>query len=332
MISDAKIGCFLSGGIDSSIVSSVISENYKNLETYSLKFEGIYDESKYQKKMIDKFKFNSKHKRLNFNDFKKMINRFIYSMDQPTIDGFNTFFVSKLAKDNSVKVSFSGIGSDEIFYGYPIHKSTTTKRLIKILFKLFPNRLLPNRFKKIDYLKLKNDYGLYLSQRGIFSLKEISNLLSKDESIIIDYINSFVKDDLKKVIRFNYIDKMGFFELTKYMEGQLLRDSDIFGMSNSIEIRVPFLDKNLVQNVLPISYEKKILSNINKNMLVNKFEEILPKEIYSRKKQGFELPYKIWLKDSGIIDQIIKSNRKHKFLKYSHWSKIWALEILNNKY
>ena len=127
MISDAKIGCFLSGGIDSSIISYVISKNYKNLETYSLRFEGSYDESIYQNKMIDKFQFNSKHQRLNFNDFKTMVDEFIYSMDQPTIDGFNTYFVSKLAKSNSVKVSFSGVGSDEIFYGYPVHKSTKLK-------------------------------------------------------------------------------------------------------------------------------------------------------------------------------------------------------------
>lgn len=332
MISDAKIGCFLSGGVDSSIISSVVSENCKNLETYSLTFKDRKDESIYQKKMIDKFKFNSKVQRLNFNDFKTMVDEFISSMDQPTIDGFNTYFVSKLAKSNSVKVSFSGVGSDEIFYGYPVHKSTITRRIIKLIFKFFPNKLLPNRLKKIDYLKLKNDYGFYLSQRGIFSIKEISKLLSKDESIIIDYLNSFIKEDLKKISQLNYIDKMGFFELTQYMEGQLLRDSDVFGMSNSIEIRVPFLDKNLVKNVLPVSWKKKTLSKINKIILVEKFKDILPKEIYERQKQGFELPYESWLKKSGIIDKIINSNSKHKFLHNSHWSKIWAMHILKSKY
>ena len=171
-----------------------------------------------------------------------------------------------------------------------------------------------------------------MSQRGIFSLKEISKLLSKDESIIIDYINSFVKDDLQKVSHLNYIDKMGFFELTKYMEGQLLRDTDIFGMSNSIEIRVPFLDKNLVQNVLPVRNRNKTYSNINKILLVEKFKDVLPKEIYYRKKQGFELPYESWLKKSGIIDRIINSKTNHKFLLNSHWSKIWAMHILKSKY
>jgi len=332
MISDAKIGCFLSGGIDSSIISSVISKNYKNIETYSLRFEGSYDESIYQKKMIDKFQFNSKHQKLNFNDFKKMIDKFISSMDQPTIDGFNTYFVSKLAKNNKVKVSFSGIGSDEIFYGYPVHKSITTKKLIKIIFKLIPKKLLPNRLKKIDYLKLKNDYGIYLSQRGIFSLEEISKLLSIDESIIIDYINSFVKDDLQKVSHLNYIDKMGFFELTKYMEGQLLRDTDVFGMSNSIEIRVPFLDKNLVQNVLPVRNRKKTYSNINKILLVEKFKDFLPKEIYKRGKKGFELPFNNWFSQFNLYEKLYKEDKKIKPFKNSHWSKLWALNIMKNKY
>lgn len=332
MISDAKIGCFLSGGIDSSVISSIISSKDNNLETYSLIFDNVNDERLYQDKMIEKFKFNSKQKKINIDDFKYHINEFISSMDQPTIDGFNTFFVSQLAKENNVKVTFSGIGSDEIFYGYPVHHSNFNKFLIKLIFKFLPLKILPNRFHKIDYLKLENDYGIYLSQRGVLSISEISKLLSISESMIINYLNSFVDVDLKKIDNLNYIDKMGFFEFTKYMEGQLLRDSDTFGMRNSIEIRVPFLDKNLVENVIPIDYRKKTSSKINKELLVKKFINILPKEIYNRNKKGFELPYKKWLSRTNLFVRLSKEDKKIKIFEKAHWSKLWAVNIMKKKY
>ena len=156
--------------------------------------------------------------------------------------------------------------------------------------------------------------------------------MSISESMIINYLNSFVDEDLKKVNNLNYIDKMGFFEFTKYMEGQLLRDSDTFGMRNSIEIRVPFLDKNLVKNVIPIDYRKKTSSNINKEILVKKFINILPKEIYNRNKKGFELPYKKWLSRTNLFGRLSKEDKKIKIFEKAHWSKLWAINIMKKKY
>ena len=330
MISDAKIGFFLSGGIDSSIITFIASKLKNDLETYSINFEKHQDEKKYQKILTDLLDINNKEMILSFEDFKNYYEKFISSMDQPTIDGFNTFFVSSLAKKNNAKVAFSGVGADELFYGYPTHK-LYFKKLILNLINLIPTFFLPNKMKKIDYLSLDNDYGYYLAQRGIFSLEEISKILSLDKIFIIDYLNSFIKNDLKKVSKLNFKDTMGFFELTKYMEGQLLRDTDIFGMSNSIEIRVPYLDKFLVKHALSISSSYKLSPKMNKIILIEKFMNEIPKEIYQRRKKGFELPYKNWLNKLKLNEKICDSKYTN-ILKNVHWSKLWAINIMSIKY
>jgi len=250
----------------------------------------------------------------------------------PTIDGFNTFFVSKLAKNNNAKVTLSGIGSDEIFYGYPTFKNLFILKVFRYLINYIPLKILNNKFKKLDYLKLKSDYGIYLSKRGVFSLNEISKILDIDKKNIEEYLMEFINSKSKDIEDLNLTDKMGYYEISNYMEGQLLKDSDVFGMSNSIEIRVPFLNQKLVEAVLSVNHKYKFDSSFNKPLLFNKYKKILPPIIYERKKQGFELPYKKWLNRSGLINNIINSNNKYKFLKNSHWSKIWAIHVLKTKY
>lgn len=332
LMSDAKIGCFLSGGIDSTILSIISNLINKNIETYSINFNQFKDEKKYQKEIISMYRLKNKDLILNFNDFNENLLDFFKHMDMPTIDGFNTFFVSKLAKENNAKVAFSGIGSDEIFYGYSTFKNLSTLKFIKYLIDFIPLKILNNKFKKLDYLKLNSDYGIYLSKRGIFSLTEISKILDIDKKLVKQYLNEFIESKSQNLESLNLIDKMGYYEMSNYMEGQLLKDSDIFGMANSIEIRVPFLDNKLVNHVVGIDSNLKIHSRQNKAILIESFKNDIPESIYKRKKSGFELPYKNWLVKKGIKKTILDRYKKLKFLNKAHWSKIWALYILDIKY
>jgi len=250
----------------------------------------------------------------------------------PTIDGFNTFFVSKLAKNNNAKVALSGIGSDEIFYGYSTFKNLSILKFFRYLINLMPLRILANKFKKLDYLKLRSDYGIYLSKRGVFSINEISKILDIDKKNIEEYLIEFINTKSQDLQGLNLTDKMGYYEMSNYMEGQLLKDSDVFGMANSVEIRVPFLDNLLVEHVIAIDSKKKVNFSQNKTILINSFKDDIPESIYKRKKTGFELPYKNWLLKKGIKKTILDRYKKLKFLDKAHWSKIWALHILDIKY
>lgn len=332
LMSDAKIGCFLSGGIDSSILSFVSNSIKRDIETYSINFNQFTDEKKYQKEIIAKHKLKNKDLILKFEDFDNNLNDFFKCMDMPTIDGFNTFFVSKLAKNNNAKVTLSGIGSDEIFYGYPTFKNLFILKVFRHLINYIPLKILNNKFKKLDYLKLKSDYGIYLSKRGVFSLNEISKILDIDKKNIEEYLMEFINSKSKDIEDLNLTDKMGYYEISNYMEGQLLKDSDVFGMANSVEIRVPFLDNLLVEHVIGIDSNIKVDFHQNKTILINSFLDDLPESIYKRKKSGFELPYKNWLLKKGIKKTILDRYNKVKFLNKAHWSKIWALHILDIKY
>jgi len=332
LMSDAKIGCFLSGGIDSSILSFVSNSIKRDIETYSINFNQFTDEKKYQKEIIAKHKLKNKDLILKFEDFDNNLNDFFKCMDMPTIDGFNTFFVSKLAKNNNAKVTLSGIGSDEIFYGYPTFKNLFILKVFRYLINYIPLKILNNKFKKLDYLKLKSDYGIYLSKRGVFSLNEISKILDIDKKNIEEYLMEFINSKSKDIEDLNLTDKMGYYEISNYMEGQLLKDSDVFGMANSVEIRVPFLDNLLVEHVIGIDSNIKVDFHQNKTILINSFLDDIPESIYKRKKSGFELPYKNWLLKKGIKKTILDRYNKVKFLNKAHWSKIWALHILDIKY
>ena len=208
----------------------------------------------------------------------------------------------------------------------------STLKFIKYLIDFIPLKILNNKFKKLDYLKLNSDYGIYLSKRGIFSLTEISKILDLDKKIIKQYLNEFIESKSQNLESLNLIDKMGYYEMSNYMEGQLLKDSDVFGMANSIEIRVPFLDNKLVNHVVGIDSNLKIHSRQNKAILIESFKDDIPESIYKRKKSGFELPYKNWLVKKGIKKTILDRYKKLKFLDKAHWSKIWALYILDIKY
>lgn len=327
MVSDAKLGCFFSGGLDSSILTLESFKLNKNIETYSINFKKSQDESEFQKHLKDRYNFKNVSKELTINDFRSNISRFLKYMDSPTIDGLNTFFVSSFAKDQKTKVALSGLGADEIFLGYPIYSNFKFLYSIQKFIRLLPLNIINKKYKKLDYLKLNNDYGIYLSQRGIFSISEIASILNISNSEVLNYLKANLIFE-EKLNEFTKLERMIYFEIDKYMEGQLLRNSDVFGMANSIEIRVPFLDLNLARHVLSLS--KRGL--INKKILTNSYYKDIPEKIFSRKKMGFELPYKNWLKETGIYDNHINKYQRIGINNQSHWSKIWALEILNNKY
>ena len=331
LISDAKLGCFFSGGLDSSVLAYEANKLNDKIETYSVNFLKHDDESNFQKALINLYNIKNKELKLSYKDFESNIDGFMTAMDQPTIDGFNTFFISNFVKKNSSKVVLSGLGADEIFYGYPIHRNYQNIHALKKIKAIIPTKFLPNKYRKLEYLNLDSDYGIYLSQRGIFSPTEISQILDIKQHDVIEYLNQNIVED-ETIKHKDLITKISYFEMTKYMEGQLLRDSDVFGMANSIEIRVPFLSKELVEAALSINYKYKLNNNINKPLLALKYKNILPSEIYKRKKKGFELPYKKWLKESGIYDKQINKYQRLSLSNQLHWSKFWALEILNNKY
>lgn len=329
LISDAPIGTFLSGGLDSSMITAVAAKFKENIQTLSLVFEDKnFSEEYYQDLVVERYK--TKHTKYLIDEkvFMSSVNGFFNTMDQPTIDGLNTYLVSKAAKDIGLTTVLSGVGGDEIFYGYPSFKDVKTlKFLSQIPYPLIKVFEYSKKYKKLELLKAEQELSYYLPRRALFSPREIANILNIDIQQVYNIItklwyeyNTLKISDLE--------DKVSYFELNLYMKNQLLRDTDIFGMSHSLEIRVPFLDKNLVDYLLKVKPKEKF-GAYNKQLLADISKEWLPQEIFNRPKMGFVLPFENWFR-KNIEEFKVEDKMKDKFKnKEITWARFWAILILN---
>jgi asparagine synthase (glutamine-hydrolysing) len=330
LISDAPIGAFLSGGLDSSAITAIAAQYKDNLQTLSLVFEEKDLSEEYYQDLVVK-RYSTKHTKFNVNEdmFLESIDSFMDSFDQPSIDGLNTYFVAKAASESGLKAVLSGVGGDEIFYGYPSFKNSKKLHFLSkvpyYIIKIFQQH---HKYKKLELLKIESDLALYLPTRSVFSPTEIASILGIKVDVIYKEISNLWEEynslHIKKID-----DKISFFELEIYMKNQLLRDTDVFGMANSLEIRVPFLDKELVDYVLKIQPQEKYDKHINKIILADAMRSILPDEIIDRPKMGFTLPFEYWFRKHINKFELSQSVKESFLNKQLHWSRVWALIVLS---
>ncbi len=346
LVSDVPLGVFLSGGLDSSIlVYFARKNNEKSLKTFSIIFnEKEFDEREFSRIISKKFETEHFEYLTTSFDMKNEIERFLKFMDIPTIDGFNTYFLSKIARENGIKVCLSGIGGDELFGGYPsffgIPKILKLKNK-RIFLKILSNFLREDKKDKLNYF-ISNPCleAAFFSIRALYPPFKIKRLL-KDKKVSFDpliYINKIIQDE--EFLKENLINKISLLELKTYMHSQILRDTDNFSMCNSLEVRVPLLDDKLIEFAFSIPPEYKTGKKILKDIM----HDYLPSEIIKRKKKGFFFPIEKWIKGDlndflkeGIFDINSFFDKKEieklwKEFKNGtlHWSRIWAIAILNH--
>ncbi|MCJ8345220.1 asparagine synthase (glutamine-hydrolyzing) [bacterium] len=317
LISDAPIGTFLSGGVDSSALTAIAANFKSNITTVSLTFdESEYSEEKYVDIICDKYKVNRFKYKVTASDFLQESQNFIKCMDQPSVDGLNTFLAAKAAKEAGLKVVLSGVGGDELFYGYPSYKRVKVLSLLSKLPSILLTKLSKiKRFNKLSYLSTDLAQKEYLCSRSLYPLT------SKNSKEAYCFIQNLQDLNLEKK---HPIDNIGYYELSMYLKNQLLRDSDNFGMAHSIEIRIPLLDLDLIKYCLRIQPELKLDPLINKKVFVDAMSNDLPKQITHRKKMGFELPFKHWIKNNLDLFKISDQDSMDQFIRGDlHWSRLW---------
>ena len=308
MVADVPLGAFLSGGTDSSAVVSIASQFNSNLNTFSIGYKDhdFFDETNYAELVANKFKTNHTTYSLTNTDLLESVTDVIDYIDEPFADSsaIPTYILSQKVAQ-SMKVALSGDGADELFGGYYKHLAfskasqqsfaNTMLRQIAGSLSLFPTSRssklgnLTRRIAKYAQL-LKLDSNEQYWHLASFNL-EAESLLNQpfttpeqlQEGIIpqaLNGLNDFLDADLKMVL-----------------SGDMLTKVDLMSMANSLEVRVPFLDKHLVAfaRSLPTSY--KVKKNHRKKVLQDAFEHILPKELHHRSKKGFEVPMLDWLRN-----------------------------------
>ncbi len=338
LISDAPIGVFLSGGVDSSILTLAAANiTHKNLQSISTYFhEPGFSERKYQQIIRDLIKGNHHEFDLTFKDFEASFSKAFSAMDQPSADGINSWFICRAANRAGLKAVLSGIGADEFFGGYPSFrrmKKLKFLRKMKSISQLLAPVLGNEKAKRFNFLNIDGPVGDYLFLRGMFAPKEIAGLLNIPEGVIFEKLknlNKFYQE--KQYKKLSDGNKAGFLESNFYMQNQLLRDSDAMSMSHSIELRVPFLDQDLIDYIRKVKADDKFdHKELPKHLLIKAFIHSLPEAIWNRPKMGFSLPFQQWMIKSAQFK--LPGSAGEKSLKLMqqfknnnlHWSKAFAL-------
>ncbi len=340
LVSDVATGCFLSGGIDSSIIASIAAKKVDHLQTFSLGFSDhdFFDETQYAELVAEKIKSRHHTFKMHSNDVFDQMDQALSYLCEPFADSsaLALYFLAKKAKAR-ISVALSGDGADEVFSGYnkhrAVYKMQTLSALEKAVWRCLPTGLpvrssrdnfLSNtyrqlkRFKKGVVLSPKERYWMWA---GFSHVNGLSELLATEQAVskeaYVDYFNNSV-DELQAVL---------LTDQSLVLPSDMLVKVDRMSMANSLEVRSPYLDYRIIEFVNTLPSEYKINSRYAKKILRETYKAYLPRQIFERPKKGFEIPIDFWLKNS------LKEKLDYYFSPhYIHAQKLFNAEVLQRVY
>lgn len=361
---DVAVGSFLSGGIDSSIISALAKQHHNNIHTFSIGFadEPYFDETHYAEMVAKHIGSNHHVFKLKNTDFLNNIHPFLNCIDEPFADSsaLNVYILSQYTKQH-VKVALSGDGADELFMGYNKHKAEylSNKFLYKNLVPAFApvydlvegsrNSKFGNKMRQLkrfaEAVKL-NPQERYMSWACLSSQSEVNALLK--QAVKPDFDSIF-----KEAFSQTFFNPVNYADLKIVLADDMLVKADRMSMQHGLEIRNPFLDYRIVEMAMNLPLHQKINGSHQKVILRNNFKHLLPETIFTRSKKGFELPLWKWLKkelnseinnnwlsEKKIKEQGLFNYETIQLLKkklHSHNpgdapAQLWALIVFSNWY
>jgi asparagine synthase (glutamine-hydrolysing) len=344
LVADVPVGAFLSGGIDSgTLVALMRDAGQQNIQTVTLGFEEFKGTSENEVPIAEKIaeQYETRHttRYITEKEFGEDLPKIFDAMDQPTIDGINTWFVSKAARELGLKVAISGLGGDELFGGYPSFRDLPrwvgalaipgripwlgdfARRLLTSLDH-FSHCINP---KAAGLLKYGGSYaGAYFLRRGLFMPWELEAMLGAETTRLgLRRLNPLrhIEAALTPEPRASFA-KVAVLESSLYMRNQLLRDTDWASMAHSLEVRVPLVDIKLLRHLTRALAKHAPRS---KRLLANSPRVPAPLNVIERPKTGFGTPIQRWLQS----DKRIQQWRRVPTLaaKQCAWAKRWAFEV-----
>ena len=361
LISDVPVNAFLSGGLDSSLLVAMAKKKIDQIDCFNIKFTDI--DSKFDASSDDSFYAEKVSKYLNVKlntlevkpDLSNLLEKIVYHLDEPVGDSaaINTYLICENAKKNGVKVLLSGMGSDEIFSGYRKHQALKIKSnlsFIPTIFFNYSNKIMQNlpvrsnssgikfiRWVKrfLNILKYSKNNKSFFRSYTYYDIGEAKEIFTFETSELIK--STFDKFDKKFSYaenKRNLIDAMNFVDLNDFMVSLNLKYTDLASMAASTEVRVPFIDREVIKLAFQINDKLKIRGNNQKYILKKVAEHWLPNEIIYRPKSGFTLPLRAWInKDlkSLVSEYILSENgiKKRNIFKDTFLKKIIEDEYNN---
>lgn len=368
LVADVPLGAFLSGGIDSSIITALASEKVPQLKTFSIGFKDnkYFDETYYANLVAEKYQTDHQVFSLTNDDLLSHVNEVIDYIDEPFADSsaLPVYILSQQTRKH-VTVALSGDGADEIFSGYNKHSAwlmsqqqSARNGFIKSLGPLWSalphsrNNKLTNTFRQLD--RFAQLQGLSLQERywylaSFIQKASVTQLLKPDYQVDTSDVEAFYS----RSIQTGHINEVLASDAQMVLHGDMLQKVDLMSMANGLEVRVPFLDHRVVALAFQMEQDMKIKGNQRKIVLREAFRDYLPDELYHRPKHGFEVPLLDWFRKEmrleldqvvfskelieaqGIFDwkQIARTKKRlHSFDPGDSAILVWSLYVFNKWY
>lgn len=312
LVSDVPVGVFLSGGIDSSALVSILSGGGVKPSTFSIVFrEADFSEAEYSRAIAHKFHTDHHEITVSQEDVLAAVPDALRAMDLPSMDAVNTYFVSRETRAAGVKVALSGLGGDEVFAGYSNFRAVPRMERFAQLWKHVPGlvrKSLAYGFSPMSAPTDKNrklaslvgDNGRvphpYFLSRTLFTPGQRDSLVQFADGTAAALAAASQRASLQRTLFLDPINRVSYLESRCYMLNTLLRDADFMSMSQGLEVRVPLIDHQLAKTVLALPGAWKMNGHTPKSLLVGALKDPLPDNIVHRPKRGFTLPFEHWLR------------------------------------
>jgi len=330
-VADVPVGIFLSGGIDSTaLVALARASGHERLSTFCISFnENEFNEGDLACRTAKHFGTDHQDWRMTPDDGHSLMGDFLSAMDQPSNDGFNTYCVSKFARDSGLKVVLSGVGGDEVFGGYP-----SFRRVPQLV--AWHKRLGFSR--RVASAGVKNT-GRFLSRRRRLQMARLSDFLAGDGTPASAYraIRSFYTANEAIRLAEHYTggglksvefpdqepqptigDSVSELEILQYMKNQLLKDSDVMSMAHGLELRTPFVDSRFIDSISKIPAVQRL--EFGKRLLLKAVPEV-PEWVANQRKRGFRFPFEQWgdLEWKPMFEKIDRDSPCETVTWYRRW-------------
>lgn len=352
LVADVPVGVFLSGGIDSSVIVALAAEaSSRPVHTFTVTFdEGEYSEAPFAAEVARRFGCDHHQVHLPASRVVRDISAAVAALDQPSADGVNTYFVSKAAKDAGLRVALSGLGADELFAGYSHFRSfnrmLTAARAARAASPLVASARLalyaatdaagavPHRARKLlDALTTRGDpEAMYAVVRSMFTEGQRRALL--DPGFVSEIMRAgvsvpetFDASSPGAPGPIDAVNVLSALEISNYLKNTLLRDTDVMSMAHALEVRPPFLDHLLVEEILRVPGRLKLRAGESKPLLLAAVPGRLPAAV-SRPKMGFTLPFDAWFRGPlrGFMEGVLLGApvRRLSFLRPRAVRALWS--------
>ncbi len=346
LISDVPLGVFLSGGIDSSTVTALMSEvSSSKIKTFSIGFkEKSFNELDYAQKVASLFGTDHQEFVVESNVVKELVPVLMNYLDEPLADAsiIPTYIISKLARQY-VTVALAGEGGDELFAGYDTYKAYKVARFYRKVPRFVRQNLVKKAVNLLPASKKRLSFEFKAKKfiLGVEYPPEIANFIwwgaytpKEKERLFSAELNSLLQEEPYAPVYFHLqncraretLNKLGYLDMKLYLQDDLLVKADRMSMANSLEIRVPFLDYTFVEFAASIPSSLKLSGWDSKYILKKTIRKLLPREILSRRKIGFDIPLGVWIKNElkDFVSTVLSSSnlKKHNLFNSSHIQKL----------